>query len=231
MKRSQADFDALTTDPMPREKLVRFGLDALSLPDLLALVLGTGFGGKSVMKVAETLIRDYGNQGLRDLKDLGLLRELTGMPFAKACQLLASLELGRRLCGERPKGERPIINQPSDLYPLTWEMWNLEQEQMRGFYLNVVSRVIGEKVLSTGTGTHSILDPSLVFRPAVMLGATSVILAHNHPSGELLPSEADLSLTQELQAASRVMRIKLTDHLIVSKKGFVSLLGAGYLKT
>ena len=231
MKRRQADFEALRAELMPREKLIRYGIEALNLPELLALVLGTGYGGKSVMELSYAIVRDYGSGGLKDLKDIDALRDLTGMPFVKASMLLASLELGRRLCGKGEEDEMTRVTQPSDVYPLTKDMWELEQEQLRGIYLNVASRVIGSRVLTVGTAVMSLADPATVFRPAIKLGASAVILAHNHPSGELKPSKPDLKLTKEIAAAGEVLHIKLLDHLIVTRNGFTSLLGVGLMTT
>ena len=231
MKRRQAESEALRDDLMPREKLARHGIEALNLPELLALVLGTRCGGKSVMELSYALIRDYGSGGLKDLKDINALRDLTGMPFVKASMLLASLELGRRLCGKGEEDEMTRISQPSDVYPLTKDMWELDQEQLRGIYLNAGSRVVGSRVLTVGTAVMSLADPATVFRPAVKLAASAVILVHNHPSGELRPSKPDLALTKEIAAAGELLRIKLLDHLIVTRNGFTSLLGAGLMTT
>ena len=216
---------------MPREKLARYGIEALNLPELLALVLGTGHGGKSVMELAYAIVRDYGSGGLKDLKDIDALRDLTGMPFVKASMLLASLELGRRLCGKGEEDEMTRITQPGDVYPLTKDMWELDQEQLKGIYLNAASRVIGSRVLTVGTAVMSLADPATVFRPAIKLGACAVILAHNHPSGELRPSGPDLKLTEEIARAGELLHIKLLDHLIVTRNGFTSLLGAGLMTT
>ena len=231
MKRRQAESEANTAEIMPREKLALYGIEALNLPELLALVLGTGCGGRNVMELSCAIVRDYGTGGLKDLKDLDNLRALTGMPFVKASMLLASLELGRRLCGKGDEDEMTRITQPADVYPLTKDMWELEQEQLRGIYLNVTSRVIGSRVLTVGTATMSVADPSTVFRPAVKLGARGVILVHHHPSGELTPSKPDVKLTKEIAAAGEVLHIKLLDHLIVTRNGFTSLLGAGLMTT
>ena len=216
---------------MPREKLLKYGIGSLSLPELLALILGTGYGGKNVMELAYSIVKDYGPGGLRDLKDLAALRDLTGMPFVKSAMLLASLELGRRLCGRADEDEMVRVTQPEDVYPLTKDMWDLEQEQLRGIYLNVAAKVIGSKVLTVGTARQSLSDPATVFRPALKLGAASVILVHNHPSGETEPSQADVMVTREIAAAGKILHIKLLDHLIVSRNGFTSLLGKGLLTT
>jgi len=122
------------------------------------------------------------------------------------------------------------VTQPGDVYPLTKDMWDLEQEQLRGIYLNTASKVIGTKVLTVGTARQSLSDPATVFRPAMKMGASFVILAHNHPSGETTPSQADVAVTKEIADAGKILHIKLLDHLIVTRSGFTSLLGAGLLK-
>lgn len=231
MKRRATDLEVKEIGIMPREKLLKYGIGSLSLPELLALILGTGYGGKNVMELAYSIVKDYGPGGLRDLKDLAALRDLTGMPFVKSAMLLASLELGRRLCGRADEDEMVRVTQPEDVYPLTKDMWDLEQEQLRGIYLNVAAKVIGSKVLTVGTARQSLSDPATVFRPALKLGAASVILVHNHPSGETEPSQADVMVTREIAAAGKILHIKLLDHLIVSRNGFTSLLGKGLLTT
>lgn len=231
MKRRATDLEVKEIGIMPREKLLKYGIGSLSLPELLALILGTGYGGKNVMELAYSIVKDYGPGGLKDLKDLAALRDLTGMPFVKSAMLLASLELGRRLCGRADEDEMVRVTQPEDVYPLTKDMWDLEQEQLRGIYLNVAAKVIGSKVLTVGTARQSLSDPATVFRPALKLGAASVILVHNHPSGETEPSQADVIVTKEIAAAGKILHIKLLDHLIVSRNGFTSLLGKGLLTT
>ena len=231
MKRRATDLEVREIGIMPREKLLKYGIGSLSLPELLALILGTGYGGKNVMELAYSIVKDYGPGGLKDLKDLKALRNLTGMPFVKSAMLLASLELGRRLCGRADEDEMVRVTQPEDVYPLTKDMWDLEQEQLRGIYLNVAAKVIGSKVLTVGTARQSLSDPATVFRPALKLGAASVILVHNHPSGETEPSQADVIVTKEIAAAGKILHIKLLDHLIVSRNGFTSLLGKGLLTT
>ena len=167
MKRRATDLEVKEIGIMPREKLLKYGIGSLSLPELLALILGTGYGGKNVMELAYSIVKDYGPGGLRDLKDLAALRDLTGMPFVKSAMLLASLELGRRLCGRADEDEMVRVTQPEDVYPLTKDMWDLEQEQLRGIYLNVAAKVIGSKVLTVGTARQSLSDPATVFRPAL----------------------------------------------------------------
>ena len=230
MKRRAADFESDGAQLMPREKLLKYGIEELSLPELLALILGTGYGGKSVMELSYGIVRDYGTGGLKDLKEIGNLREVTGMPFVKSAMLLASLELGRRLCGKGDDEEMIRVTQPGDVYPLTKDMWDLDQEQLMGIYLNAASKVIGTKVLTVGTARQSLSDPATVFRPALKIGASYVILAHNHPSGETDPSQADVAVTNEIASAGKILHIKLLDHLIVTRNGFTSLLGAGLLK-
>ena len=151
MKRRAADLEANGAELMPREKLLKYGIEELNLPELLALVLGTGYGGKNVMQLSNEIVMDYGAAGLKDLKEINSLREVTGMPFVKSAMLLASLELGRRLCGRADDEEMIRVTQPGDVYPLTRDMWDLEQEQLRGIYLNTASKVIGTKVLTVGT--------------------------------------------------------------------------------
>ena len=230
MKRRAADLEANGAELMPREKLLKYGIEELNLPELLALVLGTGYGGKNVMQLSNEIVMDYGAAGLKDLKEINSLREVTGMPFVKSAMLLASLELGRRLCGRADNEEMIRVTQPGDVYPLTRDMWDLEQEQLRGIYLNTASKVIGTKVLTVGTARQSLSDPATVFRPALKMGASFVILAHNHPSGETTPSQADVAVTKEIADAGKILHIKLLDHLIVTRSGFTSLLGAGLLK-
>lgn len=209
----------------PREKLVRFGVSALSDRELLALLLKTGVRGRSALDLADELLKDVrGLAGLLNLDYRSLIR-MPGIKTAKACELMALGELSRRMALEKSL-DIDVIDRPDAL--INWlrkEMGSLDQEHFLAVFLNTKNHVLGYRMLFRGGLDRSIVHPREVYKHAVAYSAARVIVVHNHPSGDVTPSDNDRTVTQVLEEAGATMGIPLLDHIIVSRNGYTSLRG------
>ncbi len=205
----------------PREKAVQYGIETLSDQELLAVILRTGNKDMSVMKLAQFLLEEIG--GFSKLKDVDYHRliQIKGIKQAKAIELLASIELAKRMQECREK--RYIINDPMDGYQLVRNRLLFEkQEKVILLCLNAKLEVIMEKLLFIGSETASMLEPREVFLHTLRCGATRIILIHNHPSGNPQPSQEDREITEKLSMMAQQLQIELIDHLIIGRNCFYS---------
>lgn len=204
----------LPEDERPREKLIEKGAAALSDAEILALFFGTGRSGVSAIDLGREMIRRFGN--LRRLSRAGVeeLCAIPGIGPAKAAQLAAAFEFGRRLARE-PFSEE-AISSPEDVFALLGpEMQRLAQESVRVVLLNHRKRIIRTEEIFRGTGNESFANPAEILRAALVHSAQALVLVHNHPSGDPSPSRADHEVTKRLREACRAVGVELTDHLIV----------------
>jgi DNA repair protein RadC len=207
----------------PRERMLACGASGMSNAELLAILLRTGTRNESAVTLSQRLLRGAG--GLRGLTDQSVeqLRELRGIGTAKALQILAALELGKRIARTEVE-DSPIIRSPKDVSVLVMEdLRYLQQEHFVALFLNTKNRVIGRETLSVGSLNAAIVHPRELFRAAVKRSAASIICVHNHPSGDPTPSPEDLSLTSRLSEAGHIIGIELLDHVIIGDRRFVSL--------
>ena len=209
----------------PRERLKSHGARALSSAELLAILLRTGMVGLMVTDLARDLLREY--SGLRGLARASAQELATrpGLGPAKAAQLKAALEIGRRLVGEEI-AERPKVGGPEDLANLVrLEMEVLDQEQLRVFLLDTKNRVVRIQPLYQGSLNQSTVRVAEVFKAAIRENCVSIAVAHNHPSGDPTPSPEDIRVTQDLVDAGRLLDIEVLDHIIIGRgpKGWLSL--------
>jgi DNA repair protein RadC len=212
----------LPEEKKPREKLIRYGPDVLRIPELVSIILNTGYRDENVLELSHRIIKEYGSRAIASEKNVGRLMETLGIPPVKACQIIACFELGRRFFQEEP-GKMPTIRGPEDVYIYLEDMRKLKKEQFRGLYLNARNKVIHDEVISIGTLTANLVHPREVFQPAIEYLACGVIVAHNHPSGDPEPSEDDLEITRKLASVGKTMDIELLDHIIIGSKRYVSL--------
>ncbi len=198
----------------PRERLATRGASALSDAELIAILLRTGIAGANAIEVARCLIKEYGSLGQLSRCSVRELAKIKGIGSAKAAQLAAAFGLGQRLAGENFRGQR--IEQPEQVYELLgFEMRALHKESFRILLLDTRYHLIRSEEVSLGSVNESIAHPRDVFRPAIIHSAYAVIVAHNHPSGDPSPSQADHSLTRRLREAAELLQIKLLDHVII----------------
>lgn len=200
---------------LPREKLEKYGTRRLADHELLAIVLGSGTKGLNVVALAKRVLKRL-RSGDRTLD--GLLAE-KGLGKAKALQIIATVELGRRL---QENGKQEILS-AEDVWKQCADIRESKREHFVAFYLDTQGRVIERRVVSIGTLDASLVHPREVFEPAVTLHAASVIVAHNHPSGNLEPSEEDIEVTHRLVHAGKILGIGLSDHVVVMRDGWNSI--------
>lgn len=212
----------LPPDAKPREKLINQGVEALTIQELLALVLNIGNKNEDVLEMSNRVIRDYGEKSILFEKDPHKLSFNMKIPIVKACQIVACGELGRRFFDKNPSGFVTIRN-AKDAYDYLYDMHNLPKEHLRGLYLNSHNRIVRDEVISIGTINANIVHPREVFRPAIEYGAVAIVLAHNHPSGNTEPSDQDREITDQLIKAGKIMGINILDHVIITKDSFTSI--------
>ena len=211
----------LPKDERPRERLVKFGEQALSAQELLQLILGRGIAGESVAVTAQKLLAQFGS--LQKLAEASIeeLSSIKGIGLAKAAQIKAVFEISRRLSTQTPSYKSKELTDPEKVYRLIKS--KLKDYHKEHFYIIVLnSRGYSIAQVSVGSLDASIVHPREVFAEAIKNKAASVVFAHNHPSGDPEPSENDLEITKRLVEVGKMMGIEVTDHVIVTKSNFLS---------
>ena len=217
----------LPPEERPRERLAGRGPAGLSAAELVALVWGSGVAGRNAVELAEAAIAAHGGLGELGKASLVELEALPGIGAARAARLVAAFELGRRLLADWPSG-RFAIRAPRDLADrLVPQMGRLEREQLRVVLLNTKNQVLGMETVYQGNVSSALVRVGELFRDAVRQHASSVILVHNHPSGDPAPSPDDLRLTAEAVAAGRLLDVPVLDHLVIGHDTYVSLRDRG----
>lgn len=216
-------------DERPRERFVQNGPESLSNHELIAILLRTGTKDESVLQLANRLLTHF--EGLRLLKDASLdeITAIKGIGSAKAIQVLAAVEIGRRI-SKLTYDDRYIIRSPEDgANYVMHEMRFLSQEHFVCLYLNTKNQVLHKQTIFIGSLNTSIVHPREVFKEAFRRSAASVICIHNHPSGDPTPSREDIEVTKRLAESGKIIGIDVLDHLIIGENKFVSLKEKGYL--
>lgn len=212
----------LPPDVRPRERMLAAGQQALSNIELLAIILRTGTREETALELAQRIV---GLGGLNFLGRVSLeeLKSLKGVGLAKACQIKAALELGRRLAVAVAEA-RLAVTSPQEVSNLVMEeMRYLDREHFRTMLLDSKNRVISVESISVGTLSSSLVHPREVFKAAVVRSAAALILVHNHPSGDPAPSHEDITITQRLVEAGKIMGINVLDHIIIGDGRYCSL--------
>lgn len=208
---------------LPRERLIRDGIDALSLQELLAILLGTGTQGKSVLILAQELLLHFG--GMQGLLSASIeeLTKIKGVGKAKAILLKAAFGIALR-CSREKQDARPVILSVQDALDIAVPIiGHLKKEALLVIFRDVKSRLIGHEVIGLGTLSEVLVHPREVFQPAIRNLAHSVIVCHNHPSGDPTPSQADIRLTDQLLESAKILGIFLADHLIIGNGKHISM--------
>ncbi|GMX66494.1 MULTISPECIES: RadC family protein [Paenibacillus] len=217
------------SEDRPRERMMLYGAQALSNAELLAILLRTGTYQESAVHVAQRLLLECG--GLRMLTDMSMeqLTEIKGIGEAKALQIQAGIELGRRLA-RSTMNETVTIRSPQDVAALLMEdLRYLQKEHFVCLFLNTKNHVIGQETLSMGSLNASIVHPREVFRAAIKRSSASIVCAHNHPSGDPTPSPEDVEITKRLVQAGEIVGIDVLDHIVIGDKRYVSLKELGFM--
>jgi DNA repair protein RadC len=213
----------LPLEEKPREKMLQQGPEALSIAELVAILMGVGTKKEEVMQMAQRILKEYGEAAIVNERNAQKLADSLAIPLPKACQIIASLELGRRFYQKRA-GRAVFISTANQAFDYLRDMGTMKKEQLRGLYLNSRYQVIHEEVISVGSLTANIVHPREVFQPAIEHGAVAVLIAHNHPSGSLAPTLADHEVTERLLTAGKVLGIDLLDHLVIAEDQYLSIL-------
>jgi len=208
----------------PRERLQKLGAEALSAQEILAVILGRGVAGESVMVTAQRLLSQFGN--LKGIADASVeeLSQVRGIGLAKAAQIKAAFELSSRLEGYAEAGDKPVVKTPEDVNSLVkGRLRGKKKEYFLALLLDTRNQLIKVSEISVGSLDTSIVHPREVFKEAISASAASVVFVHNHPSGDPEASEDDIKLTKRLAEAGELVGIEVLDHIIISDKKFLSL--------
>lgn len=219
----QPRINDLASEDRPRERLAQAGATVLSNPELLAILLRTGIPGENVVRMSERVLAAAG--GLTGLLRISYsdLCKVHGIGPAKAAQLIAAIELGRRIAKDSPD-IRPTISSPSDAANLVmYELRALDQEVVRVLLLDTRNRLINQVEVYRGSLNTSMIRVGELFREAIKQSAASIIVVHNHPSGDPSPSPDDVAVTRLMVEAGRLLDIPVHDHLVIGQNKFVSL--------
>jgi len=207
----------------PRERLLQVGSQALSTAELLALILRTGTGGENVLRLAERLLAHFSDLAGLSRATISEMQLVKGIGPAKAVEVKAALEIGRRLVATTPQ-ERPTVTTPADAANLLMsEMMLLEQEHLRLILLDTRNRVLKTPTIYVGSLNTSVVRIGELFRAAIKENAAAMIVAHNHPSGDPSPSPEDVNVTRQLVQAGKLLDVDVLDHIVIGRQRFVSL--------
>jgi len=213
----------LKSSERPRERLAQLGAQVLSTAELLAVLLRVGVRGENAIQLGQRLLQDFNGLSGLQRASYAELKSQHGVGDAKAAQIKAAIDLGRRLAAQTPE-DKPIIHSPEDAADLVqYEMSALEQEQLRVMLLNTRNHVLDIKTIYQGSLNSSQVRVGELFRPAVRQNAAAVIIVHNHPSGDPSPSPDDVAITKVIIEAGKLLDIQVLDHLIIGRGRFISL--------
>jgi len=214
----------LPVSERPRERLQKFGAEALSAQEILALILGRGIAGESVMVTAQRLLSQFGSLKGITSASLEELAQIKGIGVAKASQIKAAFELTNRLESYFDRGDKPLVKTPEEVVGLVQgRLKGKKKEYFLALLLDTRNQLIRVAEISIGSLDSSIVHPREVFKEAISASAASVIFVHNHPSGDPEASEDDIRLTKRLTEVGEIMGIDVLDHIIIGGKKYLSL--------
>jgi len=219
----------IPSEERPRERMLRYGSGVLSNAELLAILLRTGTVEESAIGLAHRVLTE--SSGLRALGEMSTeqFMQIKGIGAAKALQIQAGVELGRRIAGST-RSDAVIIRSPQDVTRLlTEDLRYLTKEHFVCLFLNTKNHVIGQETLSIGSLNASIVHPREVFQAAIKRNSAAIVCAHNHPSGDPTPSSQDIDITKRLVEAGEIIGIDVLDHIIIGDNGYISLKEKGYM--
>lgn len=210
----------------PREKLEKYGPERLSNSELLAILLGSGQKGINVIELSKRILSKFSGNGLTKA-NVKEFKNTFGLGSAKACEIVACFELGRRLLQNK---QASLILSPKDVWDELKDIRDNKKEHFVVFFLDARNQEIKREIISVGSLNANLVHPREVFEPAVRHLAAQIIIAHNHPSGEVEPSEDDLEITKRLVETGKILGIEVVDHIIVTKNNFLSFKQGGLIE-
>ena len=228
MNNEKKSIKEWASDDRPREKMMHKGKSALSNAELIAILIGSGNAELSAVELSRSILDSVDNN-LIELSELSLsdLMKHKGIGEAKAISIMAALELGKRRRAAEASVDNKLKSSRDAYERLLLLLDDPQQEHFFVMYLNQNNKVLKAECVSKGGVTHAIADPKVIFKNAINIGATALILSHNHPSGSPTPSEEDRLLTKKLTAAGKLLDINIVDHIIIGKERYYSFLDHG----
>lgn len=230
MEENRFGIKSWAEEDRPREKLIEKGRHVLTEAELIAILIGSGSKDETAVELSKRILASVGNN-LNDLGKLSIheLVKFKGIGEAKAISVMAAMELGRRR-KEAEVAKRDRITTSKDVYDIMKSiLLDLPHEEFWLLMLNRANRVIKKELISRGGVSGTVVDTKIIFKAAVENYACSIIICHNHPSGNIKPSDADIRITKNIKDAGKLMEIPLLDHLIVTENGFYSFADEGML--
>jgi len=230
----ESNFSSFTVRDLPkperpRERLIKFGSEALSAQELLALIIGRGIPKKSVMNIAQELLAKFGNIRSISQASIEALSGIKGVGLAKAAQIKAAFELGRRQELEPEQKDYDIKNPQSVVKAIRSSIKDKAKEHFKLILLDNRNKIIDISTISIGTLNASLVHPREIFKEAIIHNSASVVLAHNHPSGDPEPSEEDIKITERLVESGKILGIEVIDHIVIGKTNFASFKERGLI--
>jgi DNA repair protein RadC len=201
----------LPEEEKPREKLRKYGPTSLRNDELMAVILGKGTRREGILELSKRIMSQYGEQAVFSRGDVNTLEKVLSLSPVQACQVVAAFELGKRMFGRT-----------TEVF-LRKHMARLKKEHLRGLYLDTRNKLIRDEVIAIGTLNASLAHPREIFHPAIESHAAAILLVHNHPSGDPLPSKDDIELTKQVHEASKIVDIDVLDHVIIGSQSYYSL--------
>lgn len=231
MEYKKLSIKSWAEEDRPREKLLQKGCSALSDAELLAILIGSGSTKETAVELCKRILKEAANNDLNELAKLEIsqFKKFNGIGEAKAITIVAALELGKRRKAAQV-GAKPTITQSRDAFDyLHPRIADLPHEEFWVLYLNRANRVTFAECISSGGIAGTVADAKIIFKKAILQLASGIIVAHNHPSGSLKPSQADIQLTKKLHETGNLLEVPLLDHLIVTTLGYYSFADEGLL--
>lgn len=232
-KLENLSFNSWNEEDKPREKLLQKGKHALTDAELIAILLRTGTKNLNVLELSKILLSDVNNDlnelGKKSVKELLAQKKFRGLGETKAITLLAALELGRRRQKAEAVERKKIICSRDAFEIFQTIINNTNEEQFALLLVNQANKLIGTEIVSLGGRTYTVADPRIIFKSALLANATSIFLGHNHPSGNTKPSQADITLTNKIKEAGKLLEIQLLDHIIVTDTAYFSFADEGMI--
>jgi len=218
----------LPREERPRERLIKYGADALSTAELLAIMINTGTATETAVEVATRLLASFGDYRHLCEASIEELGKTKGIGLAKAAKIKAAIELGQRIC-KAGTDNKVRINSPEDVVNLLApEMRYLSKEHFKAVLLNTKNYVISVETVSVGSLDSSLVHPRELFKEAIKRSSAGIILVHNHPSGDPTPSTEDIKVTQKMCNAGKILGIEVLDHVIIGDNRYSSLREKGF---
>jgi len=225
---SHYSIQSLPQSERPRERLMKFGPESMAASELIAIILGSGMKGRSVLVLAQELVAHFGTLARLAQATIEELRQIKGIGQAKAVQLRAIFSLSTRLASQSSQARYRVDNPIHAYHLVKDELQHEKREFFMAILLDTKGYVICHEVIAIGTLSNTLVHPREVFYPAIRHKAASLIVLHNHPSGDPTPSPEDIAVTQKLVEAGKLVGIPVNDHIIVGDQGYVSLRQKGH---